>query len=252
MKKPLPNYYNILKVAPAATQEAIKAAYRKLMVTMKMHPDLGGDHDVAAQINEAYEVLGDKGKRTAYDGAYLLQRIQTAQSAAGAKKPAQASAPPRTAPAASAKSAPNPENWAAEGCCPLCRSPLPRAIGPQTRCLHCRSPLAPPPLLGGFGKELFGRRLSPRMTKNHPATVYCAGKAQGLSVKMRDISLTGLSFFSDVAFEPRQVLKLRDANMETVLIVVACRKRGANYSVHGKLLTVAFEAKSGVFVSATG
>ncbi len=73
MSKILPDYYGILKVPPNASPEAIKTGYRRLMVTLKMHPDLGGGHELAAQINEAYAVLGDKTKRVAYARMYLLQ-----------------------------------------------------------------------------------------------------------------------------------------------------------------------------------
>ncbi len=62
------DYYNILNVKPEASNAEIKAAYRKL--ARKYHPDVS--KEVAAEeqfktINEAYEVLKDKGKRTAYD-----------------------------------------------------------------------------------------------------------------------------------------------------------------------------------------
>jgi len=82
MAKNLPNYYIILRVQPNASVDTIKLSYRKLMVTMKMHPDLGGDHEVAAQINEAYAVLKDAAKRAKFDRLYLLQRLETAQAAA--------------------------------------------------------------------------------------------------------------------------------------------------------------------------
>lgn len=255
MKKNLPNYYIILKVEPDASQEAIKAAFRKLMVTMKMHPDLGGDHEVAAQINEAYAVLSDKAKRANYDRVYLLQRLRAAQSAARAKEQRAAggaSAGPDAASAAEPKSAPNPENWAADRCCPLCRAALPQSIGPGIRCEHCRSPLSAPPQMGTFGKELFGRRASPRTAKTHLATVYPAGQSQGISVKMRDLSLSGISFYSEVAIGAQQAFKFRDSTLEAVAVVVSCRKRGQSYSVHAKLLTALFHHKAGVFVSATG
>jgi len=48
------------------------------------------------------------------------------------------------------------------------------------------------------------------------------------------------------------VFKFHDATLEAVAVVVSCRKRGALYSVHAKLLTVAFLYKSGVFVSSSG
>jgi len=63
------NYYEILGVSKTATEEEIKAAYKKLV---KMyHPDLHpGDQNAAEkfkEVNEANEVLSDKQKRAAYD-----------------------------------------------------------------------------------------------------------------------------------------------------------------------------------------
>ena len=94
MAKNLPNYYIILRVQHNASVDTIKASYRTLMVTMKMHPDLGGDHEVAAQINEAYAVLKDVAKRAKYDRMYLLQRLQAAQMAAREREQRTANAGP--------------------------------------------------------------------------------------------------------------------------------------------------------------
>lgn len=60
-----PTYYDILGVSPLASPEIIHAAYRALM--LKSHPDLGGDSEKAMQINEAYAVLKDEGKRARYN-----------------------------------------------------------------------------------------------------------------------------------------------------------------------------------------
>lgn len=59
------DYYSILGVPKTASQEEIKKAYRKL--AMKHHPDRGGDSEMSARINEAYNVLGDPAKRQQYD-----------------------------------------------------------------------------------------------------------------------------------------------------------------------------------------
>jgi len=59
------DYYSILGVDKNSSQEDIKKAYRKL--AMKHHPDRGGDANRLQQINEAYSVLGDVDKRSAYD-----------------------------------------------------------------------------------------------------------------------------------------------------------------------------------------
>jgi len=63
------DYYKILGVNKTATQDEIRAAYRKL--ARKHHPDLNPDdkeaHKKFQQINEANEVLSDPEKRKKYD-----------------------------------------------------------------------------------------------------------------------------------------------------------------------------------------
>lgn len=71
------NYYRILHVQPDAPVELIKASYRTLMHKMKHHPDLGGDHDTAVLINEAYDTLTNATKRKAYDATLLAQRSKS-------------------------------------------------------------------------------------------------------------------------------------------------------------------------------
>lgn len=98
---PLPDYYEILQVHPKASQAVIKKAYRTLLLEMGHHPDQGGDPAVAALITEAYQVLGDPGRRAEYDEAYF-GGPQTAPPPGGAQAGRAAPAqPPRHAAAAS-------------------------------------------------------------------------------------------------------------------------------------------------------
>lgn len=65
---PTETYYEILGVAKDADDTAIKKAYRRL--ARKYHPDVTKDPDGEAkfkEVGEAYEVLKDPAKRTAYD-----------------------------------------------------------------------------------------------------------------------------------------------------------------------------------------
>ena len=62
------DYYKILGVERDATEAKIKSAYRKL--ARQYHPDVNKSPDAVNKfkdINEAYEVLSDKEKKSRYD-----------------------------------------------------------------------------------------------------------------------------------------------------------------------------------------
>lgn len=87
------DYYKTLGVARDASQDEIKAAYRKL--ARKFHPDVSKEGDAEArfkEIGEASEVLRDPEKRAAYDAAGSQWERQRA--AGGAPGQAQDFQPP--------------------------------------------------------------------------------------------------------------------------------------------------------------
>jgi curved DNA-binding protein CbpA len=68
------DYYRTLGLMPDASLEEIKRAYRRL--AMRYHPDRNGSssesEDRLKDINEAYQILGDKEKRKHYDQLLLI------------------------------------------------------------------------------------------------------------------------------------------------------------------------------------
>lgn len=57
--------YVALGVAPSASRESIRAAYRSL--ARRHHPDRGGDAARMASLNAAWDILKDPARRAAFD-----------------------------------------------------------------------------------------------------------------------------------------------------------------------------------------
>lgn len=78
----LKNYYAILGVEQGASSREIKRAYKKSV--RKWHPDLHPNDPNCStkiqEINEAHDVLGDAGKRRAYDRQIEKERISGVQA----------------------------------------------------------------------------------------------------------------------------------------------------------------------------
>jgi DnaJ-class molecular chaperone len=59
------NFYDVLGVTKDSNETELKKAYRSL--SLKHHPDRGGDTTKFQEINEAYETLSDPSKKQQYD-----------------------------------------------------------------------------------------------------------------------------------------------------------------------------------------
>lgn len=59
------DYYDVLGIPKSASQDDIKKAFRKK--AHELHPDKGGDEKAFKEVNEAYQILGNEGRRKTYD-----------------------------------------------------------------------------------------------------------------------------------------------------------------------------------------
>ncbi len=109
----LKNYYELLEIAPAASAEEVKRAFRAQIA--RYHPDkvqhLGKEFQAmaanrAAELTEAYRILSDEGRRAEYDQAVADVGGQTSPPVAAAPPPHGGDAPP--APEARSAAAPPP------------------------------------------------------------------------------------------------------------------------------------------------
>ncbi len=224
------NLYRILYVQPEAPPELITAAYRCLMSRLRTHPDLGGDTETAARINQAYQILRDPAKRKAYDDS--RRRPVSART-----RPTDGT-PPRKPPAAASS-------------CPFCGLAVPARIEPDTRCRRCASPLAPVAFTVGASGEPFGRRSAPRVPKDTRVTVHAAPDAPPLSAVLRDLSVTGVSLFVGAPVTTGRNIRIEALGMDVVAHVIKVQPSDDAFLVRGVLLTAHYNRRSGMFMSTT-
>jgi len=134
--------------------------------------------------------------------------------------------------------------------CAMCGHPG----GGASACDACGAPLTPPPRLEEPSEAFAGRRGSPRVDRVETA-VWQPSPRQGggppMQVRMQDISFTGLSLDALLAVPEGQVARVRAPNIDCVVEVVACRREGAHWRIHARLLTMRLLTRAGAFVSTT-
>lgn len=227
------NLYRILHVQPEAPAEVIKAAYRALMITLRAHPDLGGDHDHAARLNAAWAVLGDAERRRDYDRAL--------------RKPVRGAAP--AAPSAGPQI--DPWSWQADRRCPFCQHAWFGKPGPESRCGRCSSPLFAAPTTERGASELLGRRRGERYARDLDASLRLPGQGAERPARVRDLSLSGLSLLCSQRIPNGTPFRITTASFDAVAAVVGSRPAGAAFTLHARLLTLQMlRAARGVYVSA--
>ena len=73
--------YEVLDVAPDASTEQIRAAFRRL--SKKVHPDQGGSNALFSRVKDAYDTLSDPGRRAEYDRSLKEAAHREADRSAG-------------------------------------------------------------------------------------------------------------------------------------------------------------------------
>jgi hypothetical protein len=247
--------YRILHVQPEAPHAVIKAAYRALMTTLRAHPDLGGDHDQAARLNAAWAVLGDPERRREYDRALRKppRSVGSAASSAGASaKPAGQASRADTAQPRRATAAPrDPWSWAADRICPFCSLAFQGKPTLQQRCARCNAALWPAPSAprDADAGRAAGRRQAARFERHQAATMHLPGQPLAQEVRLRDLSLAGVSLYHVEALPPASVFRLVTPDFDCVAVVIACRRQGAVSCLHARLLTLQLAPRTrGVYV----
>lgn len=255
MKNNRRNYYRILHVQPEAPGEIIKASYRTLMSKLKMHPDLGGDHELASLVNEAYAVLGDPERRAAYDREIgkLSRRARRSARAEGGAGFARHGEPDAASTGAHGPTESTAWTMASDedGHCPWCRSAAPGSIKPDSRCMRCRAPLAKPPAPGSQAQELFGRRGATRRPRANLAIMQRLDGGATLSVRLRDISLSGIGLVTTAAVADNTRVRIQSQDFEAVAVIVGSQREHGEHLLHAQLLSLALARRTGVFVSET-
>jgi hypothetical protein len=238
-------HYDVLLVHPDAPLEIIRASYRTLMQRLKAHPDLGGDHAAAAEINAAYAVLKDSAQRAAYDMELALRANHASTVAAAAETRADAQRP-----MGSAASPVREEEWGACVFCGLVPRWRPDSNAGYAQCARCASPLTRLQLLERQDGD--PQRGVYRIGKREPMRIYLDWQdRRGLDGSLLDVSLSGLRFV--VGTDLAQGVKVRiDSGICAAVARIAHRGRdagGQGWQFGAEFLTVAFKRQRGSLLS---
>jgi DnaJ domain len=220
------NYYRLLHVQADAPAEVVKAAYRALIRTH--HPDAGGDHQVAAMLNEAYGVLSDPAQRAAYDAKRPVRPLRSAGDPIRSARGRDAGAVRQT--------------------CAFCQLLLPNTIRSETRCVRCQAPLAVP-RPAGRSANADERRGVIRVTKSDWGILRTSWLGDAIDVRMRDLSLGGISIYAGSPLAEGTTMRIVAAAADVVAHLVSCRRVDKVFTIHARIATAIFKSQTGGFVS---
>jgi hypothetical protein len=195
------NYYRILHVQPDAPAEVIRTSYRTLMQTLKMHPDLGGEHWTAALLNEAFATLMNPEKRASYDKSVRGSAVRR-QSASRVVAPEQTE---RSKPESESKPAAR-----AYARCLFCGGRYgARYLSDwqqHATCNRCQSPLFP---VAGHEVSNSTKRTFERLPRRMEVTCTLADQPDvRLEMTTENVSIGGIYVTGEHELTPGQILRI--------------------------------------------
>ncbi len=224
------NYYRILHVQQDAPTEVIRSSYRTMMQRLRMHPDLGGDHQNAALVNEAYAVLMNSTARAEYDASLASNRNDK-----------------------QGKSATTVNQTENKEHCPFChrQHSLGKTIEPESLCTDCWSPLFP------VEKQTFercGQRTIQRIGKQWPVAIYTRWpQTSPYTGQTQDVSLNGMQLLTTKAMSGGQIVKITGKTLDSVARVVnyleVPNANTMQWRIGLEFITLCFHQTHGTFVS---
>ena len=237
------NYYQILHVQADAPTEVIRSSYRTMMQKLKMHPDLGGDQEMAALVNEAYAVLTNPVARAKYDASFKADQDST--------KPEQATA--TTSNTNSPKNAVvKPRVIDIAKCCPFCQTAhqFGRNLQPHHTCSSCDSTLFPA-IKQNF--EDRDQRIIQRIDKQWPVSFYINWpSSKSYDGQTQDVSLNGLQILTGTELQEGQIVKITSGTLDAIARVVNHREcrigLRRKWRVGLEFLTLRFHQTHGTFI----
>ena len=233
------NYYQILHVQADAPTEVIRSSYRALMQKLKMHPDLGGDPQEAALVNEAYSVLTNESARKKYDASLTSMGKVNAKVSANTKN--------------SNRQHSSPANIDTNNYCVFCRTAhnLGNLLQADSRCSTCASALFP------ATKQTFeqqDQRIIQRIDRQWDVTFYTQWPSnRSHSGKTHDVSLNGMQLLTTTVLEANQIIKITSSTLDAIARVVNRREDRSGllkkrWRVGIEFLTLRFHQTHGTFL----
>ncbi len=235
------NYYQILHVQPDAPKEVIRSSYRTMMQKLKMHPDLGGSHDDAAAVNEAYSVLMNDTARAEYN-ADLNSKPTAEPHTENTKQP-------------KASKKPSKKNFHSDNKqqCVFCNTQhnMGNNIGPDDVCPRCESPVFPAKKQTA---EICGKRTIQRINKEWSVRFYNSWPNSEPHVgKTRNVSLNGMQLITTESLDVNQPVKIISSELDAVASIVNCKlgsnEKSVEWSYGLEFLTLRFHQAHGTFIS---